>query len=245
MVKFTSLLILSLMGLTSAANLRAAEPAAEEHLDLELTLENGRRELFPLLPGTKCPAGHQCRARKSAWARGTQQMSGPSTTPSSIMQAMKDNLKSGLTVAEESALNNDLSTVVKSDDYCTRRNAMARAAGLAAGLLVSQVNAPAFAASTTEVGMGSDSGQLVFVPSKIKICKGDTVKWVIVKGGPHNVVFDEDAIPAGVSQEKISMDGQLGDEGESFSMTFDVAGEYDYYCEPHRSAGMQAHLTVA
>ena len=239
------LAIALLLTSASAANLRAAEPAAEEHLDLELTLENGRRELFPLLPGTKCPAGHQCRARKAAWARGTQQMSGQSTTPSSIMQAMKDNLKSGLTVAEESALNNDLSTVVKSDDYCTRRNAMARAAGLAAGLLVSQVNAPAFAASTTEVGMGSDSGQLVFVPSKIKICKGDTVKWVIVKGGPHNVVFDEEAIPSGVDQAAISMDDQLGDEGATFTKKFDVAGSYAYYCEPHRGAGMNGALTVA
>ena len=68
---------------------------------------------------------------------------------------------------------------------------------------------------------------------------------VIVKGGPHNVVFDEDAIPAGVSQESISMDGQLGEEGEKFTKQFDVAGTYEYYCEPHRSAGMQASLTVA
>jgi plastocyanin len=239
------LAIALLLTSASAANLRAAEPAAEEHLDLELTLENGRRELFPLLPGTKCPAGHQCRARKSAWARGTQQMSGQSTTPSSIMQAMKDNLKSGLTVAEESALNNDLSTVVKSDDYCTRRNAMARAAGLAAGLAVSVVHAPAYAAETKPVLRGTDSGQLVFVPASIKICKGDTVTWVNNKGGPHNVVFDEDAIPSGVSQEAISMDSQLGEEGDTFSKQFDVAGNYDYYCEPHRGAGMNAKLTVA
>jgi len=65
------------------------------------------------------------------------------------------------------------------------------------------------------------------------------------KGGPHNVVFDEDAIPAGVSQEKISMDDQLGEEGDTFSMSFDVAGTYEYYCEPHRGAGMNAVLVVA
>ena len=93
--------------------------------------------------------------------------------------------------------------------------------------------------------MGSDSGQLVFVPDELKICKGDSVTWTNNKGGPHNVVFDEDAIPAGVSQEKISMDGQLGDEGESYSKQLDVAGKYGYYCEPHRSAGMVASLTVA
>jgi len=65
--------------------------------------------------------------------------------------------------------------------------------------------------------MGSDSGQLVFVPDEIKICKGDSVTWVNNKGGPHNVVFDEDEIPDGVDQAAISMDSQLGDEGATYS----------------------------
>merc|ERR1719183_1833307 len=142
------------------------------------------------------------------------------------------------------ALNDDLNTVVQSDDMCTRRRAMARAAGLAAGLALSQVNAPGFAAETKSVKMGSDSGQLVFVPDEIKICKGDTVTWVNNKGGPHNVVFVEDAIPSGVSAESISMDDQLGDEGETFTKKFDVAGSYAYYCEPHRGAGMNGNLVV-
>ena len=64
------------------------------------------------------------------------------------------------------------------------------------------------------------------------------------KAGPHNVVFDEDAIPDGVSQEAISMDTQLGEEGETFSMKFDKAGTYEYYCEPHRGAGMMGTLVV-
>jgi len=64
------------------------------------------------------------------------------------------------------------------------------------------------------------------------------------KGGPHNVVFDEDAIPAGVDQAAISMEEQLGEEGESFSMTFSTVGNYEYYCEPHRGAGMNGALSV-
>ena len=64
------------------------------------------------------------------------------------------------------------------------------------------------------------------------------------KGGPHNVVFDEDAIPSGVSQEAISMDDQLGEEGDTFTMKFTTAGTYEYYCEPHRGAGMNAVLVV-
>jgi len=142
------------------------------------------------------------------------------------------------------ALNDDLNTVVQADSMCTRRQAMARASGLAAGLASATVNAPGFAAETKTVKMGSDSGQLVFVPDEIKICKGDSVTWVNNKGGPHNVVFDEEAIPSGVSQESISMDDQLGDEGATFTKKFDTAGTYNYYCEPHRGAGMNAQLIV-
>merc|ERR1719460_2820137 len=143
------------------------------------------------------------------------------------------------------ALNDDLNTVVMSDSMCTRRHAMARAAGLAAGLALSIVNAPGFAAETKMVKMGADSGQLVFVPDEVKICKGDSVTWVNNKGGPHNVVFDEEAIPDGVSVESISMDGQLGDEGETYTKKFDTAGTYGYFCEPHRGAGMVATLVVS
>merc|ERR1712087_619573 len=153
-------------------------------------------------------------------------------------------IKGPVNALEMAALKEDMNLMVTSDSMCTRRQALARAAGLAAGLALSAVRAPGYAAETKTVKMGSDSGQLVFVPDEIKICKGDTVTWVNNKGGPHNVVFDEEAIPSGVSQESISMDDQLGDEGETFSKKFDVAGTYGYYCEPHRGAGMTATLIV-
>lgn len=203
-----------------------------DHLDLELEIQ-GRRELFPLLPGTKCPTGHKCRARNMHHGM------------SPLMSSLKNNFDLKLLDApEKQALNFNLNSAVESGDYCTRRAAMARAAGLAAGLAVSAVHAPAYAAETKNVGMGTESGQLVFEPSKLKICKGDSVTWTIVKAGPHNVVFDADAVPAGVNTEAISMDEQLGEEGETFTRKFDIAGAYSYYCEPHRSAGMQATLMV-
>merc|ERR1719181_2106034 len=153
--------------------------------------------------------------------------------------------KGPIKALEMLALNDDMNTVVSSDNMCTRRKAMARAAGLAAGLSLAAVNAPTFAAETKMVKMGSDAGQLVFLPDEIKICKGDTVTWTNNKGGPHNVVFDEDDIPDGVTVESISMDGQLAEEGATFSKKFDTAGSYGYFCEPHRGAGMQATLIVA
>ena len=197
----------------------------EEHI------EHGR-ELFPLYAlGTKCS-----RAEHALRQSCVKPMMGI---------ADEQGVKGPVRALEMLALNDDLQTVVKSDSMCTRRHAMARAAGLAAGLALSTVNAPGFAAETKKVKMGADNGNLVFVPDELKICTGDTVTWVNNKAGPHNVVFDEDAIPDGVSQESISMDGQLGEEGDTFSKKFDTKGSYKYYCEPHRGAGMNANLEVA
>lgn len=225
---FKTLVLIGLLG----SNVATASSELE-YLDLELEV-NGERQLFPLLPGTKCPTGHKCRVRNSP------------TGISPMTTSLKDSLKTSLAASMNwHELNSNLDTVVASDDHCSRRNAMARAAGLAAGVAAATVASPAYAASTAQVKMGSDSGGLQFVPSKTSICKGDSVTWTNNKGGPHNVVFDEDAIPGGVSQEAISMDEQLGEEGDTFTMKFDVAGTYEYYCEPHRGAGMNAVLTVA
>jgi plastocyanin len=227
--------MMKLFVVVGLAGFIAAAPAVEEEaVDTEETTQ--RRELFPVYAlGTKC-------ARRGCSIY--QQMQSVNPMMSASREAVNTGAKGPVKALEMLALNDDLNTVVQSDSYCTRRHAMARAAGLAAGLALSQVNAPAFAAETKTVKMGSDAGQLVFVPDEVKICKGDSVTWVNNKGGPHNVVFDEEAIPAGVDVEKISMDDQLGDEGATFTMKLDVAGKYSYFCEPHRGAGMNAEVIV-
>ena len=134
------------------------------------------RELFPIYAlKNKCSA--YC-ASTAASRTGPVEMVSAGQNPK-VVKAL-----------EMLALNDDLNTVVKSDSMCTRRAAMARAAGLAAGLALSQVSAPGFAAETKMVKMGSDTGNLVFIPDEVKICKGDTVTWTNNKGGPHNVVFN-------------------------------------------------------
>jgi plastocyanin len=231
MIYKPTLLVLGLLaGHIGAAPTPTEEVAVEE---LDPNNEIRGRELFPVYAlGTKC-ARRGCSIYQQITSVNPQM---------SISE--ERNVKGPIKALEMLALNDDLNTVVQSSSFCTRRNAMSRAAGLAAGLALATVNAPAFAAETKKVKMGSDSGQLVFLPDEIKICKGDSVTWVNNKGGPHNVVFDEEAIPSGVNQEKISMDTQLAEEGETFTMKFDVAGEYGYYCEPHRGAGMGATLVV-
>lgn len=233
-----TLLFVGLFGSTATAKL--GEPTV--HLDLELTID-GERELFPLLPGVKCPTGHTCFTHNSL-KHSTLNRSGRDTP---IVSSLKDNMKTPLAMTMNwHELNNEFTVMTDSSDKCTRRAAMAKAAGLIAGGSAAAMSASkANAAETVEVKMGTDSGLLAFLPNKISICKGDSVTWINNKAGPHNVVFDEDAIPAGVDQEAISMSEQLGEEGETFTMKFDVAGSYEYYCEPHRGAGMMAKMTVA
>lgn len=47
-------------------------------------------------------------------------------------------------------------------------------------------------------------------------------------GFPHNVVFDEDAVPSGVNAEKISQEDYLNAPGEKFTITLKEAGTYEY-----------------
>jgi plastocyanin len=88
------------------------------------------------------------------------------------------------------------------------------------------------------VEMGSKSGQLVFAPKTLSIAKGDTVKWVFVKAGPHNVVFD-DAANKAYSHEKLVVKTD-----PTFTTKFDKAGTYKYHCTPHKAAGMVGSITV-
>jgi len=118
-----------------------------------------------------------------------------------------------------------------------------RQVATASALAATLAAAPALAGGPT-VKLGSDSGQLVFEPNEVSIKVGDTVTWVNNKGYPHNVVFDEEAVPAGVNAEKISTPEQLESEGQKYSVTFEKAGNYEYFCEPHRGAGMVGSVIV-
>jgi plastocyanin len=106
------------------------------------------------------------------------------------------------------------------------------------------------AAETITVKMGGDNGMLVFQPDKITVKPGDTVKWVINKVPPHNIVFDDKAVPGqdkalakSFSHPALEMTPGTGIE---LTIPKDVpAGDYSYFCAPHRSAGMVGKITVA
>ncbi|MEB3210630.1 MAG: plastocyanin [Leptolyngbyaceae bacterium] len=101
-------------------------------------------------------------------------------------------------------------------------------------------------ASTVEVKMGADNGLLKFVPSEVTVAPGDTVKFVMNKLGPHNVVFDK--TPGGTELAKsLSYDQLLFAPGETAEVTIPSdapTGTYTYYCTPHRGAGMVGQINV-
>lgn len=92
------------------------------------------------------------------------------------------------------------------------------------------------AAETFTVKMGADNGMLAFDPANLTVTAGDTVKWVNNKLPPHNIIFEGDSTK--------SHDQLLFSPGEAYEVTFDTPGTYNYYCAPHRGAGMAGKITV-
>jgi plastocyanin len=108
---------------------------------------------------------------------------------------------------------------------------------------------PSAAADTYTVKLGSDKGMLAFEPNKLTVKPGDTIKWVNNKVPPHNVVFDPVKNPAKSADlaKSLSHKQLLMSPGQEYETTIpsDIApGDYTFYCEPHRGAGMVGKLTV-
>ena len=91
-------------------------------------------------------------------------------------------------------------------------------------------------AYAAEITMGSN-GILVFDPSELSISVGDTVTVTNGDLPPHNfVVADHPEL----SHPDLSFVG-----GESFTVTFDEPGDYEFQCEPHAGAGMKGVIHVS
>ncbi|EFJ09705.1 hypothetical protein SELMODRAFT_167855 [Selaginella moellendorffii] len=113
--------------------------------------------------------------------------------------------------------------------------------GVSAGLLLGASSA--LAASVT-VKMGGDDGSLAFIPKNISIGAGDTVIFENNAGFPHNIIFDEDAVPSGVNADALSHPDLLNAPGESYKVTLQTKGTYGFYCEPHQGVGMSGDISV-
>lgn len=108
---------------------------------------------------------------------------------------------------------------------------------------------------TYEVKMLGDATGYRFEPATLTIKAGDGVRWTFVSGGPHNVSFWADSIPAGAAPQLAgAMEKQMGplagplllQPNETYTISFGGApkGTYRYFCTPHLALGMKATITV-
>ncbi|MBY0370922.1 cupredoxin domain-containing protein [bacterium] len=87
-----------------------------------------------------------------------------------------------------------------------------------------------------------------FSPKQIQIEQGDTVEFVNTARIPHTVTADPSlaanaanvVLPVGAA----AFDSGSLQSGETFSHTFDVAGDYQYICRPHERMGMMGRIAV-
>ena len=91
---------------------------------------------------------------------------------------------------------------------------------------------PAWAVDVT---MGS-GGNLVFEPNDITINAGDTVHFVNGMLPPHNIIVE--------GREDLSREALMFSPGESQDITFADAGDYTFFCAPHKGAGMTGTIHV-
>jgi plastocyanin len=104
-----------------------------------------------------------------------------------------------------------------------------------------------------EVKMLGDEKGYVYQPTDLTIKSGDGVRWVLVSGPPHNVVFQNVAADV-KGQLGANMPNQLTELGgpmmlnpnEKYEVSFAnvKAGKYDYICQPHLANNMKGSITV-
>jgi plastocyanin len=108
---------------------------------------------------------------------------------------------------------------------------------------------------TVEVRMLGDAKGYRFEPANVTIHAGDAVRWINVSGGPHNVSFWADSVPAGAAaplganmpDPTAPLVGPLlADPNATYVVPFAgvTPGRYPYYCTPHLALGMKATVTV-
>lgn len=116
--------------------------------------------------------------------------------------------------------------------------------------------ATAPAGPVVEVKMtGNGSTRAAFEPSSLTIAPGTTVRFINVSGGPHNIAFWSDSIPAGGASVlnagmKNTIDnlsgGFLTQPNETYDVSFANApkGTFKGYCTPHLALGMKIAIKV-
>ena len=100
----------------------------------------------------------------------------------------------------------------------------ARSLGAALALCLLLPASSAFAQSADAT---VDMQGISFVPTEIHVAPGGTVQWTNSSPLAYTVTADDGAFDSGML-----------DPGGTFTQLFDAPGVYQYFCQPHGSAGL-------
>lgn len=81
---------------------------------------------------------------------------------------------------------------------------------------------------------GTNEPQYAFGPPAVRVSTGTTVTWEWVADVAHSVTDEDGAFDSGIQSSASS----------TFEHTFEEAGNYLYYCTPHRSIGQLGAVIV-
>jgi plastocyanin len=94
-----------------------------------------------------------------------------------------------------------------------------------------------------------------FDPANITIEAGETITWVNESDEGHTVTAYGNEIPEDATyfasgdapnetEARDSLSEGLLESGDTFEVTLDRPGTYEYYCIPHESSGMKGTIVV-
>ena len=90
------------------------------------------------------------------------------------------------------------------------------------GNSIQQPTATSIPSNSTVVRIVANAGSNSFSPNPVEVKVGETVTWINDDSGRHTVISKDGVF-----------NSELMGRGQSFSYTFDKAGEYPYSCSPH------------
>jgi plastocyanin len=115
------------------------------------------------------------------------------------------------------------------------------AAAATSGLGAAQEGTESGGGGGTETVTVGPGGSLVYSPGTdepLRIAPGTTVEFVW-ESDNHNIVVDSQPDEGGWEGHE-----PLENTGFSYEHTFETLGTYEYYCQPHQSAGMVGTIEV-
>lgn len=101
---------------------------------------------------------------------------------------------------------------------------------------------------TVEVEMITDNKGSYFDPKGLLIDAGTTVRFINESGSHSTTAYhpDNGDKPLRIPKEATPWDsGIIADPDETFEVTFETPGVYDYYCTPHEMLAMVGRIVVA